>query len=164
MTAITPTHPVQTPQTAAAPSPSALSDRFILAQVQSITLVIPAAWVAEIFQVERSQILALPFYSPLLVGITHQSGQILPLLSTHRLLTTEPALLKESSMVIKLGDAAGSLSQIGLIIDRVLGSKIRTELPNSVFLEAPHSSKAAMKLLIPEMISADLWQPICWMS
>jgi CheW-like domain len=162
MTAIAPSHSALPPQSAAAPSPDALSERFILAQVQSITLVIPADWVAEVFRVERSQILPLPFYSPLLVGITHQGGQVLPLLSAHRLLTAESALLRENSMVIKLGDAAGALAQVGLVIDRTLGSQTRTELPSAVFLESPQSSNAAMILLRPEMVSADLWQPICW--
>lgn len=160
MTAIAPLHSAA-PSTSAS-STSTLSDRFILTQVQSITLVIPAAWVTEIFRVERSQILPLPFYSPLLLGITHQSGQVLPLLSAHSLLTAESALPKENNMVVKLGDAAGSLAQVGLIIDRTLGSQTRTELPSDLFSESPQSPPAAMMLLRPEMVSADLWQPICW--
>lgn len=155
MTAIAPTH-------SAAPSTSTLSDRFILTQVQSITLVIPAVWVTEIFRVERSQVLPLPFYNPLLLGITHQGGQVLPLLSAHSLLTAESALPRENNMVVKLGDAAGSLAQVGLIIDRTLGSQTRTALPSDLFSESPQSPPAAMMLLRPEMVSADLWQPICW--
>ncbi len=164
MTAIAPTHSALSPQGAAAPSTAALSDRFILAQVQSITLVIPALWVTEVFRVERSQILPLPFYSPLLIGITHQGGQVLPLLCAHKLLTAESALPRENSMVVKLGSAAGSLAQVGLVIDRTLGSQTRTALPSAIFLESPQSPKAAMMLLRPEMVSADLWQPICWVS
>ncbi len=160
MTAIAPTHSAA-PSTSV-PSTSTLSDRFILTQVQSITLVIPAAWVTEIFRVERSQILPLPFYSALLLGITHQGGQVLPLLSAHSLLTAESALPKENNMVVKLGDAAGSLAQVGLIIDRTLGSQTRTELPSDLFSESLQSPSAAMMLLRPEMVSADLWQPICW--
>jgi CheW-like domain len=160
MTAIAPTTSV--PQSVAAPPKSDLSDRFILAQVQSITLVIPALWVAEIFRVERSQILPLPFYNPLLLGITHQGGQVLPLLSAHRLLTAASDLLRENNMVIKLGDAAGSLAQVGLVIDRTLGSQTRTALPSAIFLDAPQSPQAAVVLLRPEMVSANLWQPIYW--
>jgi CheW-like domain len=163
MTAIAATHPTPTPQRTASDLPtSALSDRFILAQVQSITLVIPAIWVAEIFRVERSQILPLPFYSPLIVGITHQGGQVLPLLSAHSLLTAELVLPRENSMVVKLGDAAGSLAQVGLVIDRTLGSQSRTALPSAIFLESPQFPQTEMMLLRPEMVSADLWQPICW--
>jgi hypothetical protein len=147
-------------------SKSTLSDRFLLAQVQSFTLVIPAVWVVEIFRIERSQILALPFYGPLLIGITHHGGLVLPLLSTHSLLNSPSVPLHENTMVVKLGDTAGSLAQVGLVIDRLLGSQSRAELPNAIFSEAlspnhssPHSS---MVLLQPEWVHPDLWKPLCW--
>ena len=43
------------------PTQIALVDRFILTQVAESTLVFPAAWVAEIIRIDRSQILDLPF-------------------------------------------------------------------------------------------------------
>ncbi len=170
MTAIASTTPSLPAQSAAASSRSTLSDRFILAQVQSVTLVIPAAWIADIFRVERSQILSLPFYSALLVGITHQGGRVLPLLSAHSLLQAEPVSLKgssafslrENNMVVKLGDAAGALAQVGLVIDRTLGSQTRAELPAAIFSKSPQSPHEAMVLLHPEMVGPELWQPLCW--
>jgi hypothetical protein len=141
---------------------STLSDRFLLAQVQTLTLVIPALWVVEIFRVERSQILALPFYSPLLIGITHHGGRVLPLLSSATLLNAPSTSLRENTMVVKLGDAAGSLAQVGIVIDRPLGSQSRAEIPSAVFIDAPQSPHDSIVLLRPERVSADLWQPLCW--
>jgi hypothetical protein len=159
MTAIAPTHAALS----APPSDakSTLSDRFLLAQVQTLTLVIPALWVVEIFRVERSQILALPFYSPLLIGITHHGGRVLPLLSSYTLLNAPSTSLRENTMVVKLGDAAGSLAQVGIVIDRPLGSQTRAEIPSTVF-DAPQSPNDSIVLLRPERVSADLWQPLCW--
>jgi CheW-like domain len=160
MSAIAPTHAALS----APPSDtkSTLSDRFLLAQVQTLTLVIPALWVVEIFRVERSQILALPFYSPLLIGITHHGGRVLPLLSSSSLLNAPSTSLRENTMVVKLGDAAGSLAQVGIVIDRPLGSQTRAEIPSAVFADAPQSPTDSIVLLRPERVSADLWQPLSW--
>jgi hypothetical protein len=143
-------------------SNSTLSDRFLLAQVQDLTLVIPAIWVIEIFRVDRAQIMALPFYGPLLIGITHHGGRVLPLLSTHSLLNAPTTALRETTMVVKLGDTAGAFAQIGLAIDRPLGSQIRAELPKEIFLD-PQPSHTSWVLLRPELVSQDLWQPLRWM-
>jgi CheW-like domain len=154
--------PVRTPLTTLnSESKSALDDRFLLAQVQDLTLVIPAVWVVEVFRVERSQILALPFYSPLLIGITHHGGQVLPLLSTHSLLNVPSVALRENTMAIKLGDTAGAFARVGLAIDRPLGSQSRAELPNEIFSD-PQPSNTSWVLLRPELVSQDLWQPLCW--
>jgi CheW-like domain len=160
MSAIAPTHAALS----APPSDakSTLSDRFLLAQVQTLTLVIPALWVVEIFRVERSQILALPFYSPLLIGITHHGGRVLPLLSSSTLLNAPSTSLRENTMVVKLGDAAGSLAQVGIVIDRPLGSQTRAEIPSAVFADEAQSPNDSIVLLRPERVSADLWQPLCW--
>jgi chemotaxis signal transduction protein len=166
MTAIA-THQESTPLPSSSPAQntvptSTLSDRFLLAQVQFFTLVIPALWVVEIFRVERSQILALPFYSPLLIGITHHGGRVLPLLSSSTLLNAPSTSLRENTMVVKLGDAAGSLAQVGIVIDRPLGSQSRAEIPSAVFADAVQSPHDSIVLLRPERVSADLWQPLCW--
>lgn len=149
--------------TAAANPLSTLNDRFILTQVKSLTLVIPALWVAEIFQIERSQILPLPFYGPLLAGITHQGGRVLPLLSAHHLLDAGSSLLSETIMVVKLGDAAGVLAQVGVVVDRTLGSQTRADLPESVFTASPQAVRhPSMVLLRPDHVNPEVWQPQCW--
>jgi chemotaxis signal transduction protein len=165
MSAIAPSIPTQSD---AVPAQATLSERFILVQVQSFNLVIPAAWVAEIFRIEKPQILPLPFYNPLLVGITHHGGRVLPLLSAHHLLKTASASLQENTMVVKLNDAAGTLAHVGLVVDRTLGSQTRTELPPTLFSNSPSTealnpASEPMILLRSEWVSSDVWQPLCWL-
>lgn len=44
--------------------------RFILVRLDQLTFVFPSTVVAEISIVERSQILALPFYDPAVLGLS----------------------------------------------------------------------------------------------
>lgn len=138
-----------------------LSDRFILTQVERFTLVFPAVWVAEIVQLDRSQILDLPFYDPLLIGIVNQNAQITPLLAAARLLeTVETFSLKERLMAIRLNEAAGQLANIGVVIDRAIGNITRQELPPELF----ETTKTATEIVLmrSELIPANLWQPQRW--
>jgi CheW-like domain len=147
------------------PAPTALSDRYILTQVGQCTLVFPAAWVAEIVRIERSQVLELPFYSPLLTGIVHQNGNIVPLVSAQRLLQLNPTALQETFMIVRLSGATGNLANLGLIIDRAIGSSTRPELPPTLF-DLPRTSSpvtAEMILINPEWLTPELWQPQRWM-
>ncbi len=138
-----------------------LSDRFILTQVERFTLVFPAVWVAEILRLDRSQILDLPFYNPLLVGIMNHKAQITPLIAAARLLDAlQPINLKERLMVVKLNDTAGQFANVGLVVDRPIGSSTRQELPPELF-EAP-TTIARTILIRPELIPTNLWQPLRW--
>ncbi len=138
-----------------------LSDRFILTQVERFTLVFPAVWVAEIVQLDRSQILDLPFYDPLLIGIVNQNAQITPLLAAARLLeTVETFSLKERLMAIRLNEAAGQLANIGVVIDRAIGNITRQELPPELF--EPTKTATEIVLMRSELIPANLWQPQRW--
>jgi chemotaxis signal transduction protein len=159
--------PTVTPVMSAQPSTAkllstGLVDRFILTQVDRLTLVFPALWVAEIVRIERSQILDLPFYTPLLAGITHQNGKILPLISAHRLLHSAQTGLRETSTVVKLNSSAESLSRIGLVVDHAVGSRTRNDLPDSLFEGTPKTAES-MVLIGPELLPPDLWQPQRWM-
>ena len=138
-----------------------LADRFISTQVERFTLVFPAVWVAEIVRLDRSQILELPFYDPLLIGIINHNAQITPLIAAARLLETiEPLNLKEKLMVVRLNQAAGSLANIGVVVDRSIGSYTRQELPPELF--EPTEIASNMLLMRPELIPSGLWQPQRW--
>jgi chemotaxis signal transduction protein len=134
-----------------------LADRFIVTEVERFTLVFPAIWVAEILRIDRAEILDLPFYDPMLAGIIHHNGQILPLIAATRLLKVEQVALRERSIVIKLNPAAGTLANIGLIVDRAIGSSTRSELPPELF--TPSTTPSQMLLIHPDLIPSDLWQP-----
>jgi chemotaxis signal transduction protein len=138
-----------------------LADRFISTQVERFTLVFPAVWVAEIVRLDRSQILDLPFYDPLLLGIVNHNAQITPLIAAARLLETiEPFSLKEKLMVVRLNQSAGSLANIGVVVDRSIGSYTRQELPPELF--EPNKIDSNILLMRPELIPSNLWQPQRW--
>ncbi len=154
MTAITPDRTSEvTPQTA-------LADRFILTEVERSTLVFPAVWVAEILRLDRPQVLDLPFYDPLLVGIVNHSGQITPLIAAARLLDLATASLRERLLVVRLNRTAGKLANVGIIVDRAIGSSNRAELPPSLF--DPAANDPQLRLISSAAIPPDLWQPHRW--
>jgi chemotaxis signal transduction protein len=146
------------------PPTTTLLARYILTQVDQCTLVFPAAWVTEIVRIERSQVLELPFYDPLLLGIVHQNGGIVPLVSTHRLLQQEQATLRETFMIVRLSSATGRLANLGLVIDRALGMSSQTELPPALFESSPAIMPGTtdMVLINPEWMPPTLWQPQRW--
>ncbi len=140
---------------------TSLADRFILTTVERFTLVFPAAWVAEIIRLDRSKILDLPFYNPISIGIVNHNAQIIPLIAAAKLLeTTEPFLLKEKLMIVKFDRSAHQLPNVGIVVDRAIGSTTRQELPPDLF----NSSKIAADLVLmrPELIPSDIWQPQRW--
>ena len=154
MTAIT------TDRTSQIATQTVLADRFILTGVDRTTLVFPAIWVAEILRLDRSQILDLPFYSSLLVGIVNHNGLITPLVAAARLLNLENFALKERVLVVRLNQTAGRLANVGIIIDRAIGSSTRAELPPTLF-DTTHTS-SEMIFIDPDSVPPDLWQPQRW--
>jgi chemotaxis signal transduction protein len=138
----------------------ALADRFILTGVERLTLVFPAVWVAEILRIERSQILDLPFYNPLLVGIVNHSGLVTPLIAASRLLDSTSSTLPERLLVVRLDRTAANFANVGIIVDRAIGSSNRNELPPSLF--DPASNDTQMRLISAAAIPPDLWQPHRW--
>jgi chemotaxis signal transduction protein len=145
-----------TPQSARQTS---LADRFILTQVERLTLVFPATWVAEILRIDRSQILNLPFYDPLLVGVANYNGQLTPLIAAARLLEIEHFSLPERSMVVRLDRAAEGLENVGLIVDRAIGMSTHAELPPDLFTA---DRAGTMVLMRSQLVPTSLWQPQSW--
>jgi chemotaxis signal transduction protein len=151
---------VTTDRTSQATTPTVLADRFILTEVDRSTLVFPAEWVAEIWRIDRTEILELPFYDSLLVGIVHHHGSIVPLVAAARLLELT-FTLRERLLVVRLNETAGKLANVGIIVDRAIGSSNRDLLPPSIF-EPAVDLYAETILLDPATISPDLWQPQRW--
>ncbi len=138
---------------------ASLADRFILTQVERQTLVFPATWVAEILRVDRSQILNLPFYDSLLVGIANYNGQMTPLIAAARLLELEQFIVPEQVIVVRLNRAAGQLENVGIIVDRVVGNITRPELPADLFTT---SRSESMVMMHSVLVPTGLWQPQYW--
>jgi chemotaxis signal transduction protein len=152
MTSITDLSPLIAEQTL-------LADRFILTQVEDHTLVFPAAWVTEILRIDRSQILDLPFYDPLLVGIANYNGSMTPLLAAARLLELEQFTLPARLVVVRLNEAAGQLENVGIIVDRAIGSSTQAELPVDLFTK---QCAGTMIMMRNYLIPPSLWQPQYW--
>ncbi len=137
-----------------------LIDRFILTQITGVEcqsiLVFPATWVTEILRVNRTQILALPFYNPLLVGIIDRDGEIIPLIAAARLLDLVPPYLPEQLMVVKLNKSSEMLGNVGLIVDRLIGTTTRQELPPDLFTAHRAGELVMMR---SALVPIDSWQP-----
>jgi chemotaxis signal transduction protein len=134
-----------------------LADRFILTGIDRFTLVFPAVWVAEILRIDRSQLMDLPFYDSLLAGIVHQNGQILPLVTAARLLKVDKLVLGERLTIVRLNESAGKLANIGVVVDRAIGSSTRQELPPALF--ATDNTDPHIRMMQPDLIPPDLWKP-----
>lgn len=143
--------------------------RFILVRLDQLTFVFPSTVVAEISIVERSQILALPFYDPAVLGVIHNRGQIMPLIAMRQIVGIPAAGLTTATLtVVRLGNAAGDLAGIGLVVDMTLGSRSQEQLPPDLFsadqiLEASNFG-TKMRLFRPEILGVRLWQPQRWQS
>ncbi len=148
-----------TDQTPPSAEQISLANRFILTQVDRQTLVFPATWVAEILRIDRSQILNLPFYDSLLVGIANYNGVITPLIAAAHLLEIAQFTVPERVMVVRLSEAAGQLENVSIIIDRAIGSSSREELPTDLLTE---NSSGAMVMMRNQLVPASLWQPQYW--
>jgi chemotaxis signal transduction protein len=135
-----------------------LADRFILTQVERQTLVFPATWVAEILRIDRSQILDLPFYDDLLLGVANYNGQIVPLIIGARLLRLEHSL-PERLVVVRLNETADRLGNVGIIVDRAIGSSTRDELPSELFITNNADDMVMMRSLL---VPVRLWEPKYW--
>lgn len=142
-------------------SSTSIKERYILTQVGSWVLVFPARWVAEIFRVQRSRILDLPFYQSPLVGVTHHNSQIIPLTSAHQVLQTTENTLRETVTVLQLSHEAERLANMGIIVDKALGSASKEELPPTVLTtQALHPPDTDSKVLFqPDWFPLDLWHP-----
>ncbi len=138
---------------------TSLADRFILTQVERQTLVFPATWVAEIVRIDRSQILSLPFYDSLLIGIANHNGQMTPLIAAAKLLDLAQFVVPERIVVVRLNQAAGQLENVGIIVDRAIGTNQREELPTDLFTDHRDGSMVMMQSYL---VPANLWQPQYW--
>jgi chemotaxis signal transduction protein len=145
-----------TPLSAEAPA-SLLEDRFILTQVfGGLTLIFPATWVAEILRVDRSQILDLPNYNPLLVGIIDRNGQITPLVAAAHLLEIAQPTLPARLVVVRLNRSSDGLGNVGIIVDRLVGTIIRQELPPDLFITHRINDLIMMR---SALVPTEIWQP-----
>lgn len=116
-------------------SDQCLQKRYILSRVGNQQLAFPAQWVAEIILIERAQILNLPFYNRILLGVIHHQGNIVPLISSHILLSEKLSLdvrfrgTQEKLTVICLSQVVNNLAGVGVVVEQVVGSFVTEKSP-----------------------------------
>lgn len=136
-----------------------LQDRYILTQVGHQQISFPSQWIAEILTVERSQILPLPCYHPLLLGVTHHQGQIVPLISPDAFLVEKTSRFTRSNVsemlnIVRLSQFTQHLSGVGVVIEQVLGNRSKEQLSLSPKPIYPFDFQE---------ISSTIWQPQSWL-
>jgi chemotaxis signal transduction protein len=144
--------------------------RFILAGVDQVTIVFSSDFVADISIVDRSQILAVPFYDRAILGIIHSSAQVVPLVSMRQVFGLPTGLMAEKLTVVRLNPAMVNIGGVGLVVDTTLGTKSAKELPSdlvtSLFTSnlsmGADASDRKMRLFQPEMLSDSLWRSLRW--
>jgi chemotaxis signal transduction protein len=108
-----------------------LQQHFILTEVGQQQIVFPSRWVGEIMLVRRSQVLTLPCYSSLVLGVTHHQGSMVPLISSSIFLSVFPSENHDQSVrsafteilhAVRLNQSAGKLAGVGIVVDRVIGN------------------------------------------
>jgi chemotaxis signal transduction protein len=134
-------------------------NRYILTQVGHQQLSFPSQWVSEILTIERSQILPLPCYHPLLLGVTHHQGQIVPLISPDAFQVETTNRFARSSAteilsIVRLSRATQHLCGVGVVIEQVLGNRSKEQLALS------QTSIHAFDL---QEISDTIWRPQPWL-
>lgn len=144
------------------PTSTATSTRLILTRVADVTLAFPTAWVSEIFQADHKQVLPMPFYSALVLGVLHYNSQVVPLVLGDRLLRNSGAMLKETLTVIQLGRAAGELAGVGIVVEQLLGSNQAHEIDLGQSNGTAISAKGQTILFTADLIPETLWQPQRW--
>jgi chemotaxis signal transduction protein len=126
--------------------------RHILSRVGNQQLAFPAQWVAEILLIERSQILNLPFYNRMVLGVIHHQGNIVPLISAQILLVEKLNLdvtfrgIQEKLTVICLSQAVDKLAGVGVVVEQVVGSFVTEPSPQQYIFQLTD-------------LPAHIWQP-----
>jgi chemotaxis signal transduction protein len=133
--------------------PTALADRYLLTEIGKYTLVLPATWVSEVLQVEQNKVLQMPHYSPAILGITNHQNSFLTLVAGWQFLPKIQPNRIDNYIVVCLGANINSLQNIGIVIDRVLGSMVKKDFPSTI-------PKDLFVMANPQLLPNHLWQPL----
>jgi len=134
-------------------------NRYILTGIRGSreqVVVFPDAFVSSIIVVDRSSVMAVPFYDRVIAGLIHHQGAVIPLVILRRVFGELSAMLSETFSVVHLSALAGGLEGVGLVVDRVLSS-----IPAGQY--TPSSDHLAVDALMAQL-PLQLWQPQRWHS
>jgi chemotaxis signal transduction protein len=133
--------------------------RYILTQLGEFTFVIPSKWVKEIVRIDRSRILPLPMFDPLLVGVIHHHGHPLPLIDTYLMLQipTTRANRHDKPTIVCFDRPAGNLAGLSAIVDRAIGSVSAEELSPTLLETGKEGNHILART---DLIDRDRWHPL----
>jgi chemotaxis signal transduction protein len=138
-------------------NPTALSDRYLLAEVGRYTLVLPAIWVLEVFQVDLCQVLQMPQYPAAMLGVVHHQNSFISLLAGWHFLPVPQPNQVDKFTVVHLGwtgfQEQNLGKDLGLVVDRVVGSMGKEKFPKL-------ASPDLLVMANPDFLSANIWQPL----
>jgi chemotaxis signal transduction protein len=134
------------------PSNLPLDTTVVVAIVDRFTVAFPLHWVAEIKRISRHSLLDLPFYSTLTLGVSHQGGKVIPLISTRRIIGGSEVSLPEKAIAIVTNGNAGILSNTGWVVERAIGQKKFSDI----------SIDENTIVITEKLVPKDLWQPQRW--
>jgi chemotaxis signal transduction protein len=132
--------------------PTALVDRYLLTEVGKYTLVFPTNWVSEVLQVEQSKVLQMPHYSPAILGIANHHNDFITLVAGWQFLPENQPSRIDRFTVVRLGVTMRNWQNIGVVIDRVLGSMVKKDLPSK--------PQDLFVLANSQLLPNHLWQPL----
>jgi chemotaxis signal transduction protein len=136
------------------------AERYVLTRVKQQQLAFPSQWVAEIIRIEdHSRILPLPFYSPMILGVIHHQGSLVPLLASECMWTnlsespSEGILRGQTLSAIRLSEATREMAGIALVVDQVI---------NTVSAEMLPQQSLPVRLFELASIPSQVWHPQRW--
>jgi chemotaxis signal transduction protein len=133
--------------------PTALVDRYLLTKVGKYTLVLPANWVSEVLQIEQCNVLQLPHYSSAILGVANYQNSFLTLVAGWQFLPENQPSRVDRYTVVRLGVNLSNWQNIGVVIDRVLGSMVKQDFPTTI-------PKNLLVMANSQLLPNHLWQPL----
>jgi chemotaxis signal transduction protein len=138
--------------------------RYVLTSLGTLSLVCPDLFVAEIMIVDRSEILLMPFFDSAILGLVHQQGVIVPLVSLKQALLGSRVLVPEKITVVRLSDELEAIAGAGLVVDRVIGSISADQFQNMQLGASNQTEYIRLESLFTLLPSLGLsaWEPYRW--
>jgi len=140
--------------------------RYVLAYLGTMSLVFPDVFVSEIMIVERSELMTIPFFNSSILGLVHQQGVIVTLVSLRQafLGAANRALIPEKMTVVRLSDELEAFAGAGLVVDRVTGSISSEQFQNLQLDESNQTEYTRLESLITLLpdLGQELWEPYRW--
>lgn len=134
-------------------------DRYVLVGLGNLSLVCPDVFVAEIMIVDRSELLPMPFFDLSILGLVHQQGAIVPLISLKRALLGSKVLIPEKITVVKLSEEIESIAGAGLVVDRVISTI--SDQQYETLIGDTESESMRLESLLP-LLGEKVWNPQRW--